>query len=324
MSAIHFVRHGRTVLNEQRRTQGSSDSPLTPEGRRGARATAEHLGRLPLARAYLSPQGRVIQTADILLAGRPDVERVVLDGLREYDYGIYDGGPDEEMLRALDPARHLPGVLSGAHPGAPGGIGAADYLAHVDAALARVVVDLREDAHAGRPDARVLVVSHGMTLMTLLGAGGAAKSILAQAILDGVSQISVFVRSSSMEKTRPYLNKLQEQTGFKVGLYALEDVSELQASIAESDLLVNATSVGMDGQSSPVPENIVLPETLLVADIIYQPFETPFLKWARSQGNPAINGLGMLLYQAAEAFQLWKGKEMPTEEIWQSLTEKYQ
>ena len=169
MSAIHFVRHGRTVLNEQRRTQGSSDSPLTPEGRRGARATAEHLGRLPLARAYLSPQGRVGRTADILLAGRPDVERATLEGLREYDYGIYDGGPDEEMLRALDPARHLPGVLSGAHPGAPGGIGAVDYLAHVDAALARIVADLREDARAGRPDVRVLVVSHGMTLMTLLG-----------------------------------------------------------------------------------------------------------------------------------------------------------
>ena len=109
------------------------------------------------------------RTADILLAGRPDVERATLDGLREYDYGIYDGGPDEVMLRALDPARHLPGVLSGAHPGAPGGIGAVDYLAHIDAALARIVADLREDARAGRPDARVLVVSHGMTLMTLLG-----------------------------------------------------------------------------------------------------------------------------------------------------------
>lgn len=160
--------------------------------------------------------------------------------------------------------------------------------------------------------------------MTLLGGGGAAKSILAQAILEGVSQISIFVRSISMEKTGTYLDKLQEQIGFKVDLYALEDVSELQARIAESDLLVNATSVGMDGQSSPVPVSIVLPETLLVADVIYKPFETPFLKWARSQGNPAINGLGMLLYQAAEAFQLWTGKEMPTEEIWQSLTEKYQ
>ena len=160
--------------------------------------------------------------------------------------------------------------------------------------------------------------------MTLLGAGGAAKSILAQAILDGVSQVSVFVRESSIEKTRYYLETLQEKTSFKVDLYALEDVQKLQARIADSDLLVNATSVGMDGQSSPVPTDLSLPDQLLVADVIYQPFETPFLKWAKSQGNPAINGLGMLLYQAAEAFQLWTGKEMPTEEIWQSLTEKYQ
>ena len=160
--------------------------------------------------------------------------------------------------------------------------------------------------------------------MTLLGAGGAAKAILVQAILDGASQIAVFVRSASMEKTRPYLENLQEQTGFKVDLYALEDVEELQARIADSDLLVNATSVGMDGQSSPISESISLPENLLVADIIYQPFETPFLKWARGQGNPAVNGLGMLLYQAAEAFQLWTGKEMPTAEIWQSLREQYQ
>ena len=160
--------------------------------------------------------------------------------------------------------------------------------------------------------------------MVLLGAGGAAKAILAQAILDGVSQIAVFVRSSSMKKTRPYLEKIQNATGFRVDLFALEDVSELQARIIDSDLLVNATSVGMDGASKPIPTSIVLPEKLLVADVIYQPFETPFLKWARNQGNQAINGLGMLLYQAAEAFQLWTGKEMPTDQIWELLKQKYQ
>ena len=160
--------------------------------------------------------------------------------------------------------------------------------------------------------------------MVLLGAGGAAKAILAQAILDGVSQVSVFVRSASIEKTRPYLEKLQNETGFKVDLFALEDVSELQSRIIDSDLLVNATSVGMDGVSQPIPTSIVLPEKILVADVIYQPFETPFLKWARNQGNPAVNGLGMLLYQAAEAFQLWTGKEMPTDQIWELLKQKYQ
>ena len=160
--------------------------------------------------------------------------------------------------------------------------------------------------------------------MVLLGAGGAAKAILAQAILDGVSQVSVFVRSTSIEKTRPYLEKLQNETGFKVDLFALEDVSELQARITDSDLLANATSVGMDGVSLPISTSVLLPEKLLVADVIYQPFETPFLKWARNQGNQAINGLGMLLYQAAEAFQLWTGKEMPTDQIWKLLKQKYQ
>ena len=160
--------------------------------------------------------------------------------------------------------------------------------------------------------------------LVLLGAGGAAKAILAQAILDGVSQISVFVRSSSMEKTRPYLEKIQNATGFRVDLFALEDIQELQDSITQADLLVNATSVGMDGSSQPIPTSIVLPEKLLVADVIYQPFETPFLKWARNQGNQSINGLGMLLYQAAEAFELWTGKEMPTDQIWESLKQKHQ
>ena len=160
--------------------------------------------------------------------------------------------------------------------------------------------------------------------MVLLGAGGAAKAILAQAILDGVSQIAVFVRSDSIEKTRPYLEKLQRETGFRVDLFALEDAQELQENITQADLLVNATSVGMDGVSQPIPTSIVLPEKLLVADVIYQPFETPFLKWASNQGNQSINGLGMLLYQAAEAFELWTGKEMPTDQIWESLKQKYQ
>ena len=160
--------------------------------------------------------------------------------------------------------------------------------------------------------------------LVLLGAGGAAKAILAQAILDGVSQIAVFVRSSSMEKTRPYLEKIQNATGFRVDLFALEDVQDLQDSITKADLLVNATSVGMDGFSQPIPTSIVLPEKLLVADVIYQPFETPFLKWAKEQGNQSINGLGMLLYQAAEAFELWTGKEMPTNQIWELLKQKYQ
>ncbi|MDU0348940.1 histidine phosphatase family protein [Actinomyces sp. MRS3W] len=168
MATIYFVRHGRTVLNEQRRTQGAADSPLTPEGRRGAEVCRDYLADAAFTRAYLSPQGRVQETGGILLQAHPGAVPMNLTGLREYNYGIYDGGPDPEMHAALPAAQHLPAVLAGTHPGAPGGIAARDYLADIDGALARILTDLRDGARAGRHDENVLVVSHGMTLMTLI------------------------------------------------------------------------------------------------------------------------------------------------------------
>lgn len=169
MATIHFVRHGRTVLNEQRRTQGAADSPLTESGRRGSEICRDFLADVPLTRAYLSPQGRVQETGGILLQRHPDVVPVDLVGLREYNYGIYDGGPDEEMIAALPTSEFLPPVIAGTHPGAPEGITAADYLSDVDGALSRIVSDLRAAVQEGRADdEQVLVVSHGMTIMTIM------------------------------------------------------------------------------------------------------------------------------------------------------------
>lgn len=162
MAILYIVRHGRTVLNEQRRTQGSADSPLTADGREGARACRDFLADNPLTKAYTSPQGRAVETAGILLEAHPGLEAVRLSGLREYDYGIYDGGPDPEMHKALPAQTHLPAVLAGTHPGAPEGITATDYLADIDAALARILTDLQDDDE-------VLVMSHGMTIMVMLG-----------------------------------------------------------------------------------------------------------------------------------------------------------
>lgn len=169
MAKIHFVRHGRTVLNEQRRTQGAADSPLTPDGRKGVEICRDHLANTPLTRAYLSPQGRVQETGGILLEPHPDVVPVDLIGLREYNYGIYDGGPDPEMHAALPTEKHLPPVIEGTHPGAPGGIHARDYLADIDGAHSRILADLRAAVEAGGDDnEEVLVVSHGMTIMTIM------------------------------------------------------------------------------------------------------------------------------------------------------------
>ena len=159
--------------------------------------------------------------------------------------------------------------------------------------------------------------------MTILGAGGAATAIIAQAALDNAEEIFVFTRQSSYEKTVRKMAAISRQTKSSIQVLTLEDADSLQDTINQSDLLVNGTSLGMDGTSKPLPEQIELPSQILVADVIYQPFETAFLKWARNQNVTAVNGLGMLLYQGAEAFELWTGKTMPSQEIWQFLEELY-
>lgn len=159
--------------------------------------------------------------------------------------------------------------------------------------------------------------------MTILGAGGAATAIIAQAALDQAEEIFVFTRQSSYDKTVSKMAVISRQTKSRIHVLNLEDLATLQDKINQSDLLVNGTSVGMDGETLPLAEGNQLPSQILVADVIYKPFETPFLKWALSQKVVAVNGLGMLLYQAAEAFELWTGQPMPCQEIWQQLEALY-
>ena len=159
--------------------------------------------------------------------------------------------------------------------------------------------------------------------MTILGAGGAATAIIAQAALDQAEEIFVFTRQTSYANTVSKMVAISRQTKSKIQVLNLEDSATLQEKINQSDLLVNGTSVGMDGKTLPLAESIQLLSQILVADVIYKPFETPFLKWARSQKVEAVNGLGMLLYQAAEAFELWTGQSMPCQEIWQQLEVLY-
>ena len=159
--------------------------------------------------------------------------------------------------------------------------------------------------------------------MTILGAGGAATAIIAQAALDQAEEIFVFTRQTSYANTVSKMVAISRQTKSRIQVLNLEDSALLQEKINQSDLLVNGTSLGMDGESLPLVESIQLPAKILVADVIYKSFETPFLKWARSQKVEAVNGLGMLLYQAAEAFELWTGQPMPCQEIWQQLEALY-
>lgn len=152
--------------------------------------------------------------------------------------------------------------------------------------------------------------------MTLLGAGGAASSILAQAALDGVKEISVFnVRDAFFPRAEKMAADLNERTNCKVSLFDFSDDSVLRNEIADSDILVNATSVGMapNVDACIIKDPSMFHKNLIVSDVIYNPEETKLLKMAKEAGCPTFNGFYMLLYQGAEAFKLWTGQEMPVD-----------
>ena len=150
--------------------------------------------------------------------------------------------------------------------------------------------------------------------MTLLGAGGAATAILVQAALDGVSEISVFnVRDDFFARAEKTVADLNERTNCKVRLFDFENPDILKREISESAILTNGTSVGMspNTDASIIKDASVFHKDLIVSDVIYNPEETKLLRLAKEAGCPTFNGLYMLLYQGAEAFRLWTGKEMP-------------
>lgn len=154
--------------------------------------------------------------------------------------------------------------------------------------------------------------------MTLLGAGGAATAICVQAALDGVASINVFsIKDQFFGRAQNLVDKINKNTNCKASLYELDDKTMLNKSIENSHILTNATSVGMAPNTDNciiTDESIFRPD-LIVSDVIYNPRETKLLTMAKAHGCKTFNGLYMLLYQGAEAFKIWTGKEMPIEKI---------
>lgn len=159
--------------------------------------------------------------------------------------------------------------------------------------------------------------------ITLLGGKGAATAILVHAVLNGASQVNVFCKEKYLEETKERLSKLSKLSNTLVEIACLEDSDCVQEKILCSDLVVNAGNLGMDGKSLPVSSEIIFASNQIVADVIYQPFETPFLALAKEQGVETVNGLGMLLFQAAATFELWTGEMMPTDLIWAELEKRF-
>lgn len=110
---------------------------------------------------------------------------------------------------------------------------------------------------------------------------------------------------------------INEKTDCKATLYDISDEEQLRKEIATSAIFTNATGVGMKPlqEESLITDPTMLRKELVVADVVYVPSETKLLKLAQKQGCKTVNGLGMMLWQGAAAFELWTGEEMPVDYI---------
>ncbi|MEK7819554.1 MAG: NAD(P)-binding domain-containing protein, partial [Pseudomonadota bacterium] len=154
---------------------------------------------------------------------------------------------------------------------------------------------LRESAPRWRADAGAAVV---------LGAGGAARAVVAALLEAGVSEIRVVNRT--VERARELARAMAPATK---GAVVARPWAERAAALAGAALVVNTTSLGMQGQPPLDLDLAPLPATATVADIVYAPLETPLLKAARARGLAGVDGLGMLLHQGRPAFAAWFGIE---------------
>ena len=152
----------------------------------------------------------------------------------------------------------------------------------------------------------------------LLGAGGAAKA-LAFCLAREADELSILNRDAVKARE---LASVLEPCGKKIVGNELSP-NQIQEELRDSDVLINATSVGMTPYAY---ESLVKPELLkpdlCVMDIVYNPVETKLVQDARAAGAKVINGVEMLLYQGAASFEIWMGCPAPVEVMREALLRK--
>lgn len=152
--------------------------------------------------------------------------------------------------------------------------------------------------------------------IVVAGAGGAATAIQVQCALDGAGEIVIFNRTvSRAEDTAQMIRR--EIPSCAVKVCDIADTARMTAEIRDSEILINATNVGMRPveQESIVKDVAAFHPGLTVLDAVYEPVETRLLREAKEAGCHCIGGKSMLLWQAAVAFKLYTGLELPVEEL---------
>lgn len=137
----------------------------------------------------------------------------------------------------------------------------------------------------------------------VLGAGGAARAIVAGLIDAGACEIRLLNRT--LERAQELADALRPSAGGCT--LQVQPWAARHPALDGAALLVNTTSQGMHGQEPLDLQLDDLPPTAVVCDAVYVPLETPLLAAARARGNPVVDGLGMLLHQARPAFEAWFG-----------------
>lgn len=162
-------------------------------------------------------------------------------------------------------------------------------------------------------------------VITIAGAGGAGMAIAVQVALEGAKEIRIFNQKDAFfDKAKQTIAKINRETQCLATIQDLEDQTAFKQSIAESSIYIDATGVGMKPleNQSLITDPAVIREDLVVFDVVYSPAQTKLLAFAKENGaKKAINGLGMMLYQGAEAFKLFTGEEMPVDAIKELLFE---
>ena len=156
--------------------------------------------------------------------------------------------------------------------------------------------------------------------MVLAGAGGAGTPIAIQAALDGVKDIVIVNRATDPQYHQALKNVkiINEQTNAHARFVPLADQAQFKAELADATIYCDATGVGMKplADQSLITDPSWLREDLIVYDTVYAPRTTKLMTIAQTAGvRYVFNGLGMMLYQGAEAFQLWTGQAMPVQAI---------
>ncbi len=156
--------------------------------------------------------------------------------------------------------------------------------------------------------------------LLLLGAGGAARGAIVA--LAGAGALRIVIANRTRERGAALVERFQAVFPAVQFVTSSLGAEELAEHLREADLLVNTTSVGMNGTSFDSLPLSELRSTGKIYDMVYVPAETPLLIAAKTRGLACANGLGMLAAQGAAAFSLWTGREAPCAVMRQKLRDE--